>query len=327
MRSLRLCLAIAACLFLGALGAHAQSGSVPRIGWISLAGPDDAETSPFFEAFRQGLRELGYIEGRNLIIEARWARGDEARGRDVARELVQLGVSVIVTQGAAIRAVRPVAGSTPVVFGLSADPVKAGLADSYARPGRNYTGVTFMMGEVNVKRIELLKQALPGLSRIALLSNPEHAGEQMELEASRKTAEALGMTMQYLPVRTAGEFRPAVATAASSGAEAIVVLPDALVMQHRAMLIGTMMEQGIPSVSGWSAFAQSGGVFTYGPNLRESYRALGRFVDKILKGAKPAELPIEQPAVFELVINLKAARALGVTLPPSLLARADEVIE
>lgn len=327
MRYLRLYVAMAACLCLGTLAAHAQSGSAPRIGWISLAGPDDAETSPFFEAFRQGLRELGYVEGRNLIVEARWAFGDEERGREFVREFVQLGVSVIVSQGAAIRAVRPVAGSTPVVFGLSADPVKAGLAESYARPGRNYTGVTFMMSEVNVKRIELLKQALPTLSRIALLSNPEHAGEQMELEASRKTAAALGMTIQYLPVRTAREFAPAVATAASSGAEAIVILPDALVMQHRAMLIEAMMEQGIPSISGWAAFARSGGVITYGPNLRDSYRMLARSVDKILKGVKPAELPIEQPTTFELVINLKAANALGLTLPPSLLARADEVIE
>ncbi len=327
MRYLRLYVAIAACLCLGTLAAHAQSSSAPRIGWISLAGQDDAETSPFFEAFRQGLRDLGYVEGRNLIVEARWARGDEARGREFVREFVQLGVSVIVSQGAAIRSVRAVAGSTPVVFGLSADPVRAGVAESYARPGRNYTGVTFMMSDVNVKRIELLKQALPNLSRIALLSNPEHPGEQMEFEASRNTAAALGITIQYLPVRTAREFLPAIATAASGGAEAIVLLPDALVMQHRAMLIEAMMEQGIPSVSGWSAFARSGGVFTYGPNLRDSYRTLARFVDKILKGAKPAELPIEQPATFELVINLKAANALGLTLPPALLARADEVIE
>lgn len=321
-------LLLTAVLALTPLAVQAQAPhTMPRIGWISLAAPEDAESSPFFEAFRQGLRELGYVEGRNLMIEARWARGDPERGGELAKELVGLRMAAIVTQGAAIRAVRPVAGTVPVVFGLSADPVQAGLVDSLARPGRNFTGTTFMSYEVNAKRLELLKEAFPTVSRIALLSNPEHPGEHIELETSRKTAMALGLAIQYVPVRSVQEFEPAFAAIAKEGAEAIVILPDALVMQHRARLIEFTTKLGIPTVSGWSAFARSGGVMTFGPNLRDSFRALARSVDKILKGATPAEVPVEQPTTFELVVNLRAARALGITIPQSILARADEVIE
>ena len=318
---------LAAALSVGPLSAKAQSPALPRIGWISLAAPEDADSSPFFEAFRQGLRDLGWVEGRNLVIEARWARGDPERGVELARDLVRLGVTAIVSQGAAIRLVRPVAGSVPVVFGLSADPVKAGLAASLARPGGNFTGVTFMAYEVNAKRLELLKEAFPGVSRIALLSNPEHAGEDIELDESRKAASALGLTLQYVPVRSAPELERAFAAIVAGRAEAIVVLPDAMVMQHRARLIEFAARQGIPAISGWRAFASSGGTMTYGPNLRDSFRVLARSVDKVLKGTKPAELAIEQPTVFELVINLNSAKALGIAVPQSVLARADEVIE
>ena len=321
-------LLLTAVLSLAPLAVQAQAPhAMHRIGWISLAAPEDAESSPFFEAFRQGLRELGYVEGKNILIEARWARGDPDRGDELAKELVGLGPAAIVTQGAAIRVVRPVAGTVPVVFGLSADPVRAGLVDSLARPGRNFTGATFMSYEVNAKRLELLKEAFPAISRIALLSNPEHAGEHIELETSQKAAAALGVAIQYVPVRSVEEFEPAFAAIARERAEAVIVLPDALVMQHRARLIGFAVKQGIPIVSGWPALARSGGVMTYGPNLRDSFRTLARSVDKILKGAKPAEVPVEQPTTFELVVNLKAARALGIAMPQSIIARADEVIE
>jgi putative ABC transport system substrate-binding protein len=318
---------LAAALFIAPLGADAQPATIPRIGWISLAGPEDADSSPFFEAFRAELRDLGYVEGRNLTIEARWARGDPARGGDLARDLVRLGVAAIVTQGAAIRVVQPVAGSIPVIFALSADPEKAGLVDSLARPGRNFTGATFMSYEVNAQRLGLLKEAFPGVARIALLSNPEHAGEHIELEESRKAAASLGLTIQYVPVRSAEEFDRAFAAIASEGADAIVALPDALIMQYRARLIEFATQQRIPAISGWPAFARSGGVMTYGPNLRQSFRMVARSVDKVLKGAHPAEVPVEQPTSFELVINLKAAKTLGLEVPASLLVRADEVIE
>lgn len=328
MRSLATHALVAAALSITPLNAYAQPPStIPRISWISLAGPEDADTSPFFETFRAELRDLGYVEGRNLTIEARWARGDPVRGVELAKELVQLGVAAIVSQGAAIRVVQPVAGSVPIVFAMSANPEKAGLVESLARPGRNFTGATFMSYEVNAKRLELLKEAFPALSKIALLSNPEHPGEHIELEVSRKAAASLGLTIQYVPVRSAEELDRAFSAIANAGVDAIVALPDALVMQHRARLIEFATRLRIPAVSGWPAFARSGGLMTYGPNLRQSFRMVARSVDKVLKGAHPAELPVEQPTTFELVINLKAAKALGLEVPPSLLTRADEVIE
>jgi putative ABC transport system substrate-binding protein len=327
MKNLAAHILLIAGMTLTSLIAHAQSSTIQRIGWLSLAGPEDADSSPYFEAFREGLSELGFIEGRNLIIEARWAPGDPDRGIELARELVGLGVAAIVTQGVAIRAARPVAGSIPVVFALSADPQKAKLVDSLARPAGNFTGVTFMSYELNAKRLELLKEVFPGLSRVALLSNPEHAGEDIELEVSRRAAAALGMTVQYLPVRSASDFEPAFAAVTSERAEAIIALPDALMMQLRARVIDFSIKQRIPAVSGWPAFARSGGIFTYGPNLRESFRAVARSAGKILGGAKPADVPVEQPTKFELVVNAKSARDMGVTLPAFLLARADEVIE
>jgi putative tryptophan/tyrosine transport system substrate-binding protein len=307
--------------------ARAQSPAPPRIGWISLASPEDAESSPFFDAFRAGLRDLGYVEGENLLLEARWARGDPERGVELAKDLVRLGVAAIVSQGAAIRVVRPVAGPVPVIFAMSADPEKAGLVESLARPGRNFTGATFMSYELNAKRLELLKEVLPAASRIALLSNPEHPGEDGELEVSRQAAATLGLTIHYVPARSAQDLDSAFATIAKQSPEALIALPDALVMQHRARLIEFATGHGIPAVSGWSAFARSGGLFTYGPNLRESFRMLARSVDKVLKGTRPAEIPVEQPTKFELAINLKTAKALGIAVPPTLLARADEVIE
>lgn len=318
---------IAAGLSIAPAVACAQAHTFQRIGWISLAAPEDAETSPYFEAFRAGLRELGYVEGRNITIEARWAHGDPGRGAELAKDLVRLRVAAIVSQGAAIRVVRPVAVSVPVVFALSADPERAGLVDSLARPGRNFTGVTLMSYELNAKRLDLLKEVFPAARRVALLSNPEHPGEHIELEHSRRAAAALDLELQYVPVRSASEFEAAFAAIAKKGAEAIIVLPDALVMQHRAQIVEFAMKQRIPVVSGWPAFARSGAIVTYGPNMREAFRAVARSVDKILKGANPAEVPVEQPTKFELVVNVKAARMIGLTLPPFLLASADEVIE
>ena len=214
-----------------------------------------------------------------------------------------------------------------MIFALSSDPEKAGLVDSLARPGRNFTGATFMSYEVNPKRLELLKEVFPALSRIALMSNPEHAGEDKEFEMSRRAAASLGVALQYVPVRSAQDFEPAFAAIAAAGAEAIVALPDALIMQHRARVIDFGAKQRIPVVSGWPAFARSGGLMTYGPNLRNSFRVIARSVDKVLKGVSPAEIPVEQPTTFEFVINLKAAKTIGLDIPTTLLARADEVIE
>ena len=243
------------------------------------------------------------------------------------RELLALNVQVIVAQGAIVPVVRRAIDSTPVVFGYSGDPVEAGLVNSFSRPGGNFTGATFMSYEVNAKRVELLREAFPHVTRVAILSNPLHPGEQRELKESEQGAKRLGIGVSYAQMRSAAEIEPAFERIRAAGAEAMIVLPDGLVMQHRKRIIEFAVLQRIPVISGWSEFAKSGGTMTYGPNLNASFQRLAIYVDKILKGANPGELAVEQPTKFELVINLKAAKAIGLEVPPMLLGRADEVIE
>jgi putative ABC transport system substrate-binding protein len=307
------------------LGARAQQPArVARIGWIAVGTPQGSE---FFEAFRQGLGPLGYVEGRSVIIEPRWPADIGDRVPELVRELLALKVQVIVAQGAIVPVLRRAIDSTPVVFGYSGDPVEAGLVNSFSRPGGNFTGATYMSYEVNAKRIELLREAFPRVTRVAILSNPLHPGEQGELKESGQGAERLGIGLSYVKMRSAAEIEPAFERIRAAGAEAMIVLPDGLVMQHRQRIIEFAALQRIPAISGWSEFAKSGGTMTYGPNLNASYRRLAVYVDKILKGANPAELAVEQPTKFELVINLKAAKAIGLEVPAILLGRADEVIE
>ena len=211
--------------------------------------------------------------------------------------------------------------STPVVFGYSGDPVEAGLVNSFSRPGGNFTGATFMSYEVNAKRVELLHEAFPHVTRVAILSNPLHPGEQRELKESEHGAQRLGMGLSYTQMRSDAEIEPAFERIRAADAEAMIVLPDGLVMQHRKRIIGFAALQRIPVISGWSEFAKSGGTMTYGPNLKTVFQRLAIYVDKIFKGANPGELAIEQPTKFELVINLKAAKAIGLGVPAD-VARA-----
>jgi putative ABC transport system substrate-binding protein len=307
------------------LGARAQQpATAPRIGWIAIGTPQGSE---FLEAVKQGLRQLGYVEGRSIHIETRWPADIRDRVPELVRELLALNVQVIVTQGAIVPLVRRVIDSTPVVFGYSGDPVEAGLVNSFSRPGGNFTGATFMSYEVNAKRIELLREAFPHVTRVAMLSNPLHPGEQGELKESEQGAKRLEIGISYAQMRSAAEIEPAFERIRAAGAEAMVLLPDGLVMQHRKRIIEFAVLQRIPVMSGWSEFAKSGGTMTYGPNLKDSFQRLAIYIDKILKGANPAELAVEQPTTFELVINLKAAKAIGLEVSPILLARADEVIE
>jgi putative ABC transport system substrate-binding protein len=301
-----------------------QAPSVPRIGWIAVGTPQGSE---FFEAVRQGLRQLGYVEGQSVIIEPRWPADIGDRVLELVRELLALKVQVIVAQGAIVPLVRRVIDSTPVVFGYSGDPVEAGLVNSLSRPGGNFTGATFMSYELNAKRVELLREAFPHVKRVAILSNPLHPGEPGELKESEKGAERLGIELSYAKMRLVAEIEPALERIREAGAEGMIVLPDGLVMLHRRKIIEFAALQRIPVISGWSEFARSGGTMTYGPNLKAVFQRLAIYVDKILKGANPGELAVEQPTKFELVINLKAAKALGLDVPPMLLARADEVIE
>ena len=301
-----------------------QPARASRIGWISVGRPEGSE---FFDEFRQGLRHLGYVEGLSVIIESRWPAHSGERVPELVRELLALKVQVIVAQGAIVPVVRQTIDSTPVVFGYSGDPVEAGLVTSIKRPGGNFTGATYMSYELNAKRIELLHEAFPGVTRVAILSNPLHPGERRELEESERGAERLGIGLSYAHMRSVAEMEAAFERIRAAGAQAIIVLPDGLVMQQREQIIEFAALQRIPVISGWSEFAKSGGTMTYGPNLKASFGLLAAYVDKILKGANPGELPVEQPTMFELVINLRAAKAIGLDVPHSFLERADEVIE
>src|SRR6476620_10934425 len=301
--------ALAAPATLWPLGAQAQQPArVPRIGWFAIGTPQGSE---FFAAFKQGLAQLGYVEGRSIVIEPRWPADIGDRVPELVRELLSLKVQVIVAQGAIVPVVRRAIDSTPVVFGYSGDPVEAGLVNSYSRPGGNFTGATFMSYELNAKRVELLHEAFPHVTRVAILSNPVHAGEQRELKESEQGAQRLGMGFSYTQMRSVVEIEPAFERIRAAGAEAMIVLPDGWFLQHRKRIIEFAALQRIPVISGWSDFAKSGGTMTYGPNLKTVFERLAIYVDKILKGANPGELAIEQPTKFELVINLKAAKAIG----------------
>jgi putative ABC transport system substrate-binding protein len=239
---------------------------------------------------------------------------------------VRLKTDVIVAQGPVVSAVKRTAGTTPIVFGFSGDPVEAGLVTSLSHPGGTLTGMTFLSIELAGKRLELLREISPTVSRVAVLANPQHPGERREWQASQVAARSLGLELQYLQVRTSVDFDDAFGKIVAERFGAIDAFPDALVMLHRASIAAFAMKQRIPAISGWRDFAADGNLLTYGPSLWDSFRRLATYVDKILKGARPADLPVEQPTKFELVVNLKTAKSLGLTIPQSVLVRADEVI-
>ncbi len=297
---------------------------VQRVGWLAF-GAESPGTAALIQAFREGMRDKGWIEGQNLALEVRW--GGRDRAAELAAELVRLKTDVIVSVGPMVFGAQAAAGTVPVVFGFSGDPVEARLVGSLARPGGNLTGITFLAFELVHKRLELLKEALPGLSRVAVLANVLHAGEQTELRESRAAARRLGLTLQYVPVRAVADVPAAFETIVTERAQAIVAFPDVLIMSQAKAIAAFAAKHRIPAVSGWAQFAEDGNFMTYGPNLRESWRQVATFVDRILRGAPPADIPVEQASKFELVVNLSTARALGVTIPPSLLLRADRTIE
>jgi len=323
MKRSSLILSLALGLLAVPVSAEAQhAAKTARVGWVALSpGPTAAQ----LQVFRREMRERGWSEGQNLALDVRW--GDRDRARDLVAELARLKVDVIVAQGPMVFGARAEAGRIPLVFLFSGDPVEAKLVASLARPGGNLTGLTLLSLELVGKRLELLKEVLPGLSRVAILANPEHPGERAELRESQTAAGRLGVTVQYVPVRTVGDFDNAFRAMERERAEAIVAFPDLLMMRQAETIAAFATKRRVPAVSGWADFAAAGNLMTYGPNLDESFRIIATYVDRILKGAAPADLPIEQPTKFELVINLKTAKALGLTIPPALLFRADHVIE
>jgi putative tryptophan/tyrosine transport system substrate-binding protein len=322
MRRIRFVLALAISFLVAPLAAEAQpAGKVARLGVLLLSAGD-----PNLAAFRKGLQELGYIEGRNLVIEFRDAGGDPARLGDLAVELAQHKPDVILALGGDVAPfAKRATQSIPIVMVNSADPVKGGLVTSLARPGGNVTGVTFLSADLAGKRIQFLKEAAPAIVRVGVLLNPDHADD--ELRETQEAARTLGIQVQSLEIRSAADVDGAFQAAVKGRAEAIVVVSSRQTTLNRARILELARSHKLPLVGGWGPWAQGGALFSYGPDLDPIVRLAATYVDKILKGAKSADLPVEQPNKFELVINLKTAKALGLTMPQSLLLRADQVIE
>jgi len=322
-------LGVIACSLLAApLAAEAQqAGRIPRIGVLLLFGTPE-QPNPLVNAFRGGLRELGYVEGRNLAIDYRWADGNNQRLTDQAAELVRENVTLIVTPGTpATLAARNATSEIPIVMTNVGDPVGSGIVQSLARPGGNVTGLSLLDTELDGKRIELLKEAVPHLTRLAILWSANDPGMTLAFSRVEVAAKVLGLALQNLAVREPGDFQRAFEAAATGRAEALFVTAQPFTNQHRAHILTLVTKYRLPAIYTLRPFVDAGGLMAYGPSQAEQYHRAATYVDRILKGAKPADLPVEQPTKFDLIINLKTAKALGLTIPPSLLQRADQVIE
>ncbi len=298
-----------------------QAGKVSRIG--VLVASSAASVSPRIGVFRKGLREHGYVEGKNIAFEYRYAEGKLARLPELAAELVGLKVDVIVTASAsAVQAAQKATSTIPIVFFAVADPVATGLVESLARPGKNITGLSIQGPELDGKRLELLKEAVPKTGRVAVLFGPAYPRRETEI-----AAQALGIQIISLPVRELGDFEPAFETARKENAHALLTSPHPLINTVRERIVEFAAKNRLPAMYGGPEFVEAGGLMSYAPSYTDLFRRAATYVDKILKGAKPADLPVEQPTKFELVINLKTAKTLGLTIPQTLLLRADQVIE
>jgi len=302
-----------------------QAGKVPRIGFLFFGSPGPSRE---LDVFRQGLRELGYIEGQNIVIEVRFANGRVERLPELATELARLNPDVLVTPGTPASLVAKQATSAiPIVVAGVADAVGAGLVANLARPGGNITGLTSISAELGGKRLELLKAVAPRASRVAVLYNPADQSNVLVLKELQKSAPALRLTLQPLEVRGPGEFVGAFVAMARERAHALFGAAGVLTTEHRKALVDLAAKRRIPAMWGERQFVEAGGLMSYAVDFYDQVRAAAIYVDKILKGAKPGDLPVEQPTKFELVINLKTAKALGLTIPQSLLQRADQVIQ
>jgi putative ABC transport system substrate-binding protein len=300
-----------------------QPARIPRIGILNPT------SSSFFlprvEAFRQRLRELGYVEGKNILIEYRYAEGKFERLTDLAAELVQLKVDVIVTAGPGVLAAKKASTTIPIVFGAASDPVGAGIVSSLARPGGNITGLSNIAQDLAGKRLELLKEAFPKVARVASLRQSVRGGNPYltEMEAAAK---ALGVKLLPLPVRSLDDFEGAFARAKKEGAQALITNSGPLINTQQRQVLDFAAKNRLPAMYHSPEFVEAGGLMSYAPNYADLFRRAADFVDKILKGAKPADLPVEQPTKFEFLVNLKTAKQIGLTIPQKVLERADKVI-
>lgn len=296
-----------------------------RVCWLSPTRAADG--SVFLDALRAGLKEFGHAEGSNLALDAFWGEDSPPRTQQMIADAVARSPDVIVAQGATALAASKATQSIPIVFGYSGDPVEAGLVASLARPGRNCTGVTYLALELVGKRLEILKEALPRVRRLAVVANPQHAGDASERRVSQVAAASLGIGIEYHEARNPEQLEQALLAIEKARADAVMLFPVQNVINQRARIAAWSVKTQIPAVSGWSQFAEGGNFMSYGPNLRDASRRLAFFVDRVLKGTRPADLPVELPTRVELVVNLRAARQLGVSVPRSVLLRADTVIE
>lgn len=282
----------------------------------------------FIDAFAKGLRENGYVEGQNIVVERRFGEGKREQIVEAAAELVRLKLDVIVTAtDMSIAELKRLAPSTPIVMSNATDPVGTGFVASLARPGGSITGIASISPELNAKRIELLREVVPGLSRVAIMWNPDDRGSAFDVKAMESAARALGLQFQSVEVSRAEDLERAFSTLTTGRAEAVIVIASALTYTNRSQIASLALQYRLPSMYGAGPNAEAGGLIAYGPSYAETWRRSATYVHKILQGSKPGDLAVEQPTTFEFVINVKTAKALGLTIPPSLLLRADQVIQ
>lgn len=310
-------------LLLGPRAALAQRNSPPRVGWLSVL----PEPDPAVGLLREGLRNLGHVEGKSYVLIERHAGNDFTRLPGLVDELMAERIDVLVARGPSVDFTTRVRDRVPIVFVMSGDPIAAGFADSLGRPGRNMTGMTYMAMDLCAKRVEFLKELLPGIKRIALLSNPEHAGELLEYRVTEDSARRFGVEVTRYLVHKPEELAPAFAAIRAAKFDAVLVFPDSLTMNRRKDIVELAAAAKMPCMYGWTEFVEAGGLVSYGPTLTEGFRALAAFTDKVLKGGNPSVIPIEQARGISLTLNMPVARQLGLKVPPALLARADRVIE
>jgi putative ABC transport system substrate-binding protein len=320
-------LTLGAMLYALCLPAQAQQPTkTPRIGFLSASSA--APLSSRIEAFRQGLRELGYGEGKNILIDWRFAEGKPDRLSELAAELVRLKVDVIVTGGPqSTRSAKEATSTIPIVMAQDSDPVGSGFVASLARPGGNITGLSTLAPEISGKQLELLKEIVPRLSRVAVIGNSTNPGNAQALRETELAAGAFGVQLQYLDVLGPKDIETGFRAASKGRADAVVALPSSILNSHRTQVAELAVKSRLPGIYWQSEWVENGGLMSYGVSYADLFRRAGTYVDKILKGAKPADLAVEQPKKFEFIINLKAAKQIGLTIPPNVLARADRVIK
>jgi putative tryptophan/tyrosine transport system substrate-binding protein len=321
------CTALGALLFALCYSAMAQQPrkGIPRIGY--LATPSHSFISDRYDAFLQGLRELGYIEGKNIAIERRSADGNVERLPDLAAELVRLKVDIIVTGGpGSTRSAKEATAIIPIIMAQDFDPVGTGFVNSLARPGGNITGLSTLSPEISGKQLDLLKEVVPRLSRVAVLGTSTIPGNAQSLREMELAAGAFGMQLQYLDVLGPKDIETAFRAATTGRAEAVLALGSSVLLLQRTQVVELVKKNRLPAIYSQREFLDAGGLMSYGPNFADLWRHAATYVDKILKGAKPADLPVERPTKFELIINLKASKHIGLTIPSNVLARADKVI-